>query len=201
LTSITIPNSVISIGLSAFAFTGLTSVTIPSSVTSIGSQAFHYCSVLTSVYVLRDTTPLTTLGTSGFDNSHASLTIYVDASKVADYKGMSGWSDYEDKIQAMPEAGITIGFDDKGDGAFSQGTFTLKRSGTAEEQTKTIAVTGDWDGQTWYVDINVAGTGTSLTLNAAGYIPGTHTMSVTVQKGSGAAAVYWSKALTFTVEA
>ena len=44
LTSITIPNSVTSIGQSAFAgCTGLTSITIPNSVTSIGNWAFEDC--------------------------------------------------------------------------------------------------------------------------------------------------------------
>ena len=49
ITSITIPNSVTSIGDYAFAdCTGLTSVTIPNSVTSIGEWAFNGCSGLTS---------------------------------------------------------------------------------------------------------------------------------------------------------
>ena len=41
LTSVTIPNSVTSIGNSAFYGNNLTSVTIPNSVTSIGNSAFH----------------------------------------------------------------------------------------------------------------------------------------------------------------
>jgi len=48
--SVTIPNSVTSIGAGAFmGCTGLTSVTIPDSVTSIGQQAFVGCTSLTSV--------------------------------------------------------------------------------------------------------------------------------------------------------
>lgn len=51
LRSVTIPNSVTSIGSSAFEVTNLTSVTIPNSVTSIGNNAFQSCSILTSVTI------------------------------------------------------------------------------------------------------------------------------------------------------
>ena len=52
LTSVTIPNSVTSIGNYSFwGCFGLTSVTIPNSVTSIGNYAFRYCSGLTSVTI------------------------------------------------------------------------------------------------------------------------------------------------------
>ena len=52
LTSVTIPNSVTSIGNSAFVgCESLTSVTIPNSVTSIGEYAFFGCDSLTSVTI------------------------------------------------------------------------------------------------------------------------------------------------------
>ncbi|MBE6382072.1 MAG: hypothetical protein E7049_03540 [Lentisphaerae bacterium] len=52
LTSVTIPDSVTSIGSCAFSgCSGLTSVTIPDGVTSIGSDAFIYCRALTSVTI------------------------------------------------------------------------------------------------------------------------------------------------------
>ena len=52
LTSITIPDSVTSIGSGAFRdCTSLTSITIPSGVTSIGTSAFENCTSLTSVTI------------------------------------------------------------------------------------------------------------------------------------------------------
>ena len=59
MTSVTIPNSVTSIGWSAFrGCSGLTSVTIPNSVTSIGYCAFDGCSGLTSVTIPNSVTSI-----------------------------------------------------------------------------------------------------------------------------------------------
>jgi hypothetical protein len=67
----TIPDSVTSIGSSAFTYcSGLTSVTIGNSVTSIGNEAFAYCSGLTSVTIGNG---VTSIGYGAF-NSCTSLT-------------------------------------------------------------------------------------------------------------------------------
>ena len=64
LTSVTIPNSVTSIGNNAFFLCmGLTSVTIPNSVTSIGGWAFWRCYGLTSVTIPNS---VTSIGHSAF---------------------------------------------------------------------------------------------------------------------------------------
>ena len=51
LTSVIIPNSVTSIGASAFSGSHLASIDIPNSVTSIGSNAFNSCRMLRSVNI------------------------------------------------------------------------------------------------------------------------------------------------------
>lgn len=51
LTSIEIPDSVISIGNSAFAGTSLVSITIPDSVISIGESAFMWCTDLKNITI------------------------------------------------------------------------------------------------------------------------------------------------------
>ena len=84
-----IPNSVTSIGSSAFSYcSGLTSIEIPNSVTSIGDDAFYECTGLTSITIPNS---VTSIGynafdeTSWYDNQPDGL---VYAGKVAyKYKG------------------------------------------------------------------------------------------------------------------
>jgi len=65
LTTITIPNSVTSIGDFAFRGTPLTSITIPNAVTNIGSEAFYECSSLSSL-TFAPTSSLAIIGGTAF---------------------------------------------------------------------------------------------------------------------------------------
>ena len=66
LTSVTIPDSVTSIEGNAFSYcSGLTSVTIPDSVTSIELCAFERCSSLTSITIPNS---VTSIGNAAFEN-------------------------------------------------------------------------------------------------------------------------------------
>ena len=65
--SITIPNSVTTIGNRAFSgCSGLTSITIPNSVTTIEESAFLYCTDLTSITIPNS---VTTIGEYAFEGT------------------------------------------------------------------------------------------------------------------------------------
>ncbi len=86
-TSVTISNSVTSIGVSAFSYcSGLTSVTIPNSVTSIGDGAFLDCSGLTSVTIPNS---VTSIGNWAFSDCSGLTSIDV-ASGNTHYSSIDG---------------------------------------------------------------------------------------------------------------
>ena len=99
INSITIPNSVTSIGIDTFrGCNRLPSITIPSGVTSIGENAFYGCTRLTSITVKATTPP--TLGSSAFDKTN-DCPIYVPAASVNAYKAAANWSTYASRIRAI----------------------------------------------------------------------------------------------------
>ena len=75
LTTITIPDSVTSIGNHAFfGCSSLTSITIPNSVTSIGYAAFSDCSDLTSIDIPNS---VTSMGSSAFSDCKRLISIVI----------------------------------------------------------------------------------------------------------------------------
>lgn len=106
LTSIEIPSGVKTINSSAFQnCSGLTEVVIPSSVASINFAAFAKCSGLTSIKMESATPPTlpnpSTSFAQPFDNTN-NCPIYVPAESVNTYKTASNWTEYADRIQAIP---------------------------------------------------------------------------------------------------
>ena len=119
-----IPNSVTSIGLDSFSFSGLTSITIPNSVTSIGQNAFYGCKDLTSItipssvtnmekFVFLDCTGLTSIICEASTPPNCkgnclatidkSIPVYVPANSVEAYKNAKEWKFFTN-IQAIPTA-------------------------------------------------------------------------------------------------
>ena len=78
LKNVTIPNSVISIGNFAFnGCTGLTSISIPSSVTSIGDHAFNGCTGITSISI---PSSVTSIGDYAFNECTGLTSISIPSS-------------------------------------------------------------------------------------------------------------------------
>ena len=102
LTSITIPNGVTSIGNYAFAYCiGLTSITIPNSVTSIGVETFKYCPCLLDMFCYAENVPKT--GNNVFNMSNiANATLHVQAASMDAYKAAEPWKQFKE-IVALPD--------------------------------------------------------------------------------------------------
>ena len=105
LTSIVIPNSVISIGKRAFCNSGLTSITIPNGVTSIGSEAFAYCKYLTSITIPNGVTSIGDKAFSACENL-TSITIPNSVTTIGDYA--FGWCENLTSV-TIPDCVTSIG--------------------------------------------------------------------------------------------
>ncbi len=116
LTSIEIPNSVTSIGDSAFSECySLTNIEIPNSVSYIGNYAFSGCS-LTSIESHASEVPET--GNNVFYNCPSDITIMVPSVAMEDYQAAEPWNNYNlttglefevDVLKNIEEAGTISG--------------------------------------------------------------------------------------------
>ena len=89
LTSINIPDSVTSIGRAAFdGCESLTSINIPDSVTSIGNSAFRSCKSLTSINIPNS---VTSIGDSAFDVCKSLTNINIPDSVTSIGKSAFSW--------------------------------------------------------------------------------------------------------------
>ena len=98
LNGVELPQSLKTIGGAVFSESGLFSVVIPGGVIAIGERAFKDCGELTSVTSLPLDPPH--LYSNAFDGSDCP--IYVPSASLEDYKNAAGWSDYADRIKAIP---------------------------------------------------------------------------------------------------
>ena len=91
LTSISLPENLKNIDFATFAYCSrLPKISIPHNVTSIGTSAFYGCPTLTTLYANPTTPP--SLGSSAFENSSLD-TVYVPCGSTNAYKS-SSWNTY-----------------------------------------------------------------------------------------------------------
>ncbi|MBQ6936490.1 MAG: leucine-rich repeat domain-containing protein [Clostridia bacterium] len=106
LTTITIPDSVTSIGYSAFSgCTNLTTITIPDSVTSIGNFAFIECTNLTTITIPDS---VTSIGDFAFSECTNLTTITIPDSVTSIGDGAFSWCENLTSI-TIPDSVTSIG--------------------------------------------------------------------------------------------
>lgn len=116
LKSVTIPNTIVSIGAFAFNCSGITSIIIPNSVTSIGNHAFVECQKLVSVTISES---IKNIGDFTFKNCRELTSVVIPKSVESIGKGAFAYC-WKLKSVDIGESVKSIG-----DGAFGQCVFTI----------------------------------------------------------------------------
>ena len=99
ITTVTIPNSVTSLGFQAFAYSGLTSINIPSSITMIENSAFWACQNLATVNLPNS---LLCIGNNAFAYCVALNTISIPNSVMSiGYEAFKGIGWYENQPDGL----------------------------------------------------------------------------------------------------
>ena len=100
-----IPNSVTSIGYSAFSFCiSLTSVSLPSAITSIEDSVFYYCNSLSSIYSFAAIAPK--INSNIFDSIASNAVINIVPGATG-YNALP-WSKFTQKTMALPVTSIEV---------------------------------------------------------------------------------------------
>ena len=113
LTSVTFPNSIISINNSAFSgCSGMTSIEIGNGIKSIGKKAFNNCTKLTDVYCYAESVPTTE--SDAFEGvNKGNVTLHIPASSVSIYKTTVPWSSFKSVIEVLEKCATpTISYKD-----------------------------------------------------------------------------------------
>ena len=111
LTSVTIPHGITVIPECAFIYcSSLASVTIPSGVTYIGDEAFHGCKELKDVYCYAENVPKSDQKSFSYKEN---ATLHVPESSIDAYKADRNWGRFKEIVALVDEnlgtAPITIG--------------------------------------------------------------------------------------------
>lgn len=102
LEEVIFPEGILSLGGAFYYCYGLKTLTIPSTVTSMYGAFLDACTVSDALYVLPTTPPTVSANNIPLFRNSNEFPIYVPAQSVEAYKTATGWSDYADRIQAIP---------------------------------------------------------------------------------------------------